>query len=131
MLTPPITDAASQPVLPEPFGSAPIADRARAYLHTNCSQCHRPGGPTPGNLDLRYTVSLAGTNACGALPQSGDLGLGANARLIAPGSATNSILVNRMNRRDPAAMPPLASNVVDADGVALISQWIDGLTSCE
>ena len=36
-------------------------------------------------------------------PQSGDLGIGANARLIAPGSAANSIVVNRANRRDSNA----------------------------
>jgi uncharacterized repeat protein (TIGR03806 family) len=132
LLTPPITDASTQPALPDPFGStAPINDRARAYLHTNCSQCHRPGGPTPSNMDLRYTPPLVATNACNISPQSGDLGLGVNARLIAPGSAANSLLAHRMNRRDAAAMPPLGSNLVDAAGVALIAQWIDGLTGCQ
>jgi hypothetical protein len=58
-------------------------------------------------------------------------GLGANARLIAPGSSANSLVVTRMNRRDASAMPPLGSNIVDAAGVSLISQWIDGLTSCQ
>lgn len=132
MLTPAITDAATQPALPDPFGStASVGDRARAYLHTNCSQCHRPGGPTPTNMDLRYSTSLIATNACNAVPQSGDLGLGANARVIAPGSSTNSLLAQRMNRRDSAAMPPLASNTVDTAGVSLIAQWIDGLAGCQ
>jgi hypothetical protein len=27
-------------------------------------------------------------------------------------------------------MPPLGSHTVDAAGVALITQWIDGLTTC-
>ena len=130
MLTPPIADPSSQPVMPEPFGTSPLNDRARAYLHTNCSQCHRPSGPTPSAMDLRYSTTLMGTGACDMTPQSGDLGLGVNARLIAPGSAENSLLVNRMNRRDTAAMPPLGSHTVDAEGVALITQWIDGLTSC-
>jgi len=71
------------------------------------------------------------TNACDLSPQSGDLGLGVNARLIAPGSPENSLVVNRMNRRDSAAMPPLGSHSVDAEGVALITQWIDSLTSCQ
>jgi uncharacterized repeat protein (TIGR03806 family) len=131
VLTPQIVDAATQPSLPDPADStASVASRARAYLHTNCSQCHRPGGPTPSAMDLRYTTSLAATNTCNASPQSGDLGLGANARLIAPGSATNSLIVNRMNRRDQNAMPPLASNRVDTAGVALLTQWIDSLTGC-
>lgn len=131
LLTPAIADASTQASLPDPFGSAALGERARAYLHTNCSQCHRPNGPTPSNMDLRYTTSLVGTNACNALPQSGDLGVGSNARLIAPGSSATSLLLNRMNRRDAAAMPPLGSNTVDANGVALLSQWIDSLTACQ
>ena len=131
VLTPPIADPSTQPVMPEPFGTSPVPDRARAYLHTNCSQCHRPGGPTPSNMDLRYSTSLMGTGACDVLPQSGDLGLGGNARIIAPGSPESSLLVNRMNRRDSAAMPPLGSHTVDAEGVVLITQWIDGLTGCQ
>ena len=101
VLSPPITDPAAQPTMPDPSNiSAPLANRARAWLDTNCSQCHRPNGPTPSTMDLRYTTALSATNACNAQPQSGDLGLGVNARLIAPGSATNSIVVNRANRRD-------------------------------
>ena len=53
------------PPMPDPFGSCGTLDeRARAYLHTNCAQCHRPGGPTPTDLDLRYSTPLSGTNAC-------------------------------------------------------------------
>jgi len=129
-LTPPITDPSAQPQMPDPTGSAPLNDRARAYLHTNCSQCHRQGGPTPSTMDLRYTTPLAQTNACNAAPQAGDLGLGTGARLIAPGNASASIIVNRVNRRDANAMPPVGSNQVDAAGVALLSEWINGMTGC-
>src|SRR4030095_15737986 len=131
VLSPPITDPAAEPTMPDPSDtSASLNNRARAYLHTNCSQCHRPSGPTPSTMDLRYTTALNATNACNAAPQAGDRGIGANARLIAPGSSANSVLVNRANRRDSNGMPPLASNEVDADGVALLTQWIDGLTGC-
>jgi hypothetical protein len=82
-------------------------------------------------MDLRYSTLLSSTNACGVSPRSGDLGIGAAARIIAPGNAGNSVLVARMNRRDANGMPPLASSVVDADGVALIQQWINGLTTCQ
>lgn len=130
MLTPPITDPAAQPAMPDPTDTAaPLADRARAWLHTNCSQCHRPS-PTPSTMDLRYATALSQTNACGVAPQSGDLGLGAAARLIAPGSAANSIIVNRANRRDANAMPPVGSNQIDAAGVDLLTQWINGLAGC-
>ena len=117
--------------MPDPADtSASLDNRARAWLHTNCSQCHRPSGPTPSTMDLRYTTPLNATNACNAQPQSGDLGLGVNARLIAPGSAANSIVVNRANRRDANAMPPLGSTRVDSSGVTLLTSWINSLSGC-
>ena len=130
--TSPLGDPALQPSMPDPSDtSAPLAQRARAYLHTNCSNCHRTGGPTPSSMDLRYSTLPSNTNACGVSPSSGDLGIGAAARIIAPGSAANSVLVARMNRRDANGMPPLASGIVDAAGVALLQQWINSLTTCQ
>ena len=130
VLTPAIADPTTQATMPDPANtSANLASRARAYLHTNCSQCHRPGG-SGGSMDLRYTTALSATNACGVAPQSGDLGLGASARLIAPGSAANSIVVNRISRRDASGMPPVGSTRTDTAGIALLTQWINGLTGC-
>jgi hypothetical protein len=54
-----------------------------------------------------------------------------NARLIAPGEPDRSVLLARVNRRDQHAMPPIGSTVVDAQGVALLRQWIQGLSSCQ
>ena len=131
-LTPPIADPAAEIPYPNPTGTAgTLAERARAYLHTNCSQCHRPGGPTTSNMDLRYSTPLADTNACDAVPGHGDLGI-ANARLIAPGAPERSVMPARMNLRDNAnAMPPVGLGArVDADGVELIRNWIDSLAGC-
>ena len=131
MFSPAIATApAALPALPDPFGSVGTLDqRARAYLQTNCAQCHRPNGGTPTDLDLRYTTSLAGTNGCDRPPQAGEIGL-ANARIIAPGAADRSVLVARVNRRDAQAMPPLASTVVDAAGVDLLTRWVNSLAGC-
>lgn len=128
----PLGDPAVQPAVVDPYDTAaPLDARARAYLHTNCAQCHRAGGPAPSPLELSFDVALDDTNACDAPPQSGDLGLGAAARLIAPGAPDSSVLLERMSRRDdPAEMPPLASNLPDPAGVELIREWIGGLTGC-
>jgi uncharacterized repeat protein (TIGR03806 family) len=132
LFTTPLGDPANQPVMPDPTdAAAPLGQRARAYLHTNCSQCHRPGGGTPSSMDLRYATLLSSTAACDAPPQSGDLGIGAAARIIAPGSPSNSVLVGRANRRDASGMPPLASNIVDSAGVTLLQQWITSLATCQ
>ncbi|MEL6870544.1 MAG: PQQ-dependent sugar dehydrogenase [Pseudomonadota bacterium] len=109
--------------------SASLEDRARAYLHTNCAQCHRPNGGTPSAMDLRYTTALRDTNACDAEPLGVDLGI-ADARLIAPGDANASLLIERMQRRDVHGMPPIGSNLVDTGGVATLSAWINALSDC-
>jgi len=121
---------ATLPAMPDPMDAgADLGDRARAYLHTNCAQCHQPGGPTPVNVDLRYTTLLPNMNACDVVPDSGELGL-MMARIIAPGDASRSVLVERTNRRDVNGMPPLASTIVDSAGVMLLTDWINGLTDC-
>jgi uncharacterized repeat protein (TIGR03806 family) len=130
-LTPPLTQPASAlPVIPNPFGTAgTVSERARAYLHANCSYCHQPGGPTSVNRDFRYTTSLLNTNACDVAPTTGDLGI-ANARRIAPGDAARSVVVARVNRTDANAMPPLMRHTIDTAGVQLLTDWVNGLTSC-
>ena len=81
-------------------------------------------------MDLRWDTPLAATGACNAVPQAGDLGLGSGARLVVPGNPDLSILPARMGRRDAAGMPPLGTTLVDAEGVALVRQWIAGLAGC-
>ena len=116
--------------MPDPADTgADTSDRARAYLHTNCAQCHRPGGPTPSSMDLRYSTLLSNTDACDAVPLEGDLGI-PNARLIAPGDAARSLLVERAGRRDSHGMPPLGSAVIDTAGISILVSWIDGLSAC-
>jgi uncharacterized repeat protein (TIGR03806 family) len=133
MLAPALTQPAAQlPVMPDPFGTAgTLTERARSYLHTNCSHCHRPGGGTPVGMDLRYTTPLANTNACEVAPAR-SLGV-ANARLIAVGgtdAASRSLIVLRPNRTDVDSMPPLQPRVADAAGVALLASWVNQLASC-
>lgn len=130
-LTPPVANPTDEVPYPNPTGTAgTLNERARAYLHTNCSQCHRPGGPTTANMDLRYATALADTHACDVVPGLGDLGI-TDARLIAPGSPDRSVLPARMNVRGVAeAMPPVGSARADAEGVTLIRNWIRSLASC-
>jgi uncharacterized repeat protein (TIGR03806 family) len=131
LLKPPLPSASADlPRIVEPADtSEPLDARARAWLHGNCSGCHRPGGPTPTSLDLQYGTALPDTGTCDQPPGNGDLGI-ADARLIAPGAPERSVLLARISRRDAAAMPPLATVRVDDDGVALVSDWIASLGGC-
>lgn len=112
-----------------PSGSASLDERARAYLHANCSFCHRPGGGGGGSLDLRFATPFAGTGMCDAAPQTGDLGI-AFAKIVAPGSPATSVLVQRPKRTDVFRMPPLGTSVVDPLGTSVLEQWVLAMAPC-
>ncbi len=103
---------------------ASLQDRARAWIDSNCSQCHRPGTPQP--MDLRGHVPFASAGLCDALPRHGELGL-VDARLIAPGDPARSILFHRLSRRGPNQMPPLGTRILEDAAVDVVRDWIRGL----
>lgn len=102
--------------------------RARSYLHSNCSQCHRPDGGN-SNMDMRFSTAFADMQLCNVNPQSGNLG-NMNAKRLVPGSADDSLLIERMKRLDEHRMPPLASNLVHNEAVELLSDWVNALNNC-
>jgi mono/diheme cytochrome c family protein len=109
--------------------ASPVAGldaRVRSYLAANCAQCHQPGGFGRALWDARITTPTARAGIVnGGL--SDTMGDPAN-RVVAPKSPEHSVLLQRMLTLDPRRrMPPLASSVVDADGVNLITQWINSL----
>ncbi|MDA1195777.1 MAG: hypothetical protein O2894_11405, partial [Planctomycetota bacterium] len=125
LFTTDIGDPAPYEAWPDPAGlSAPLPDRARAYLAVNCAQCHRAGGTAPGNLDLRWGVADGALGAWDVVPGQGDLGV-AGARILDPGAKESSVLWLRMQRLDGTRMPRLGSGHVHAAGVDLLGAWID------
>ena len=49
-------------------------------------------------------------------------------KVAMPGDPSKSMLYLRMNRRqDVFNMPPLATNLVDAEAVSVLAEWIKGL----
>ncbi|MEM6732343.1 MAG: hypothetical protein AAF658_12360, partial [Myxococcota bacterium] len=107
----------------------PIENRVRGYLHSNCSNCHRPGGPAQGTLDLRWWTSLADSDLC-ASPTLDGLGL-TNPLIIAPGAPERSVLLERMQSTDSAVrMPRVGSVLVDPMGTMLIEQWMNEISTC-
>lgn len=110
---------------------AAIADKARAYLDSNCSGCHRPGGSAGrADIDLRAGVAFSETNLCNATTNVDNLGID-NGRLIVPGDIYSSILAVRISTREEYKMPLIGSNIVHDEGVMLVNSWIDSLVSCD
>jgi hypothetical protein len=104
-------------------------ERARAWLYANCANCHRPDSNLVHDLDLRFATPLADTGICDVPPNHGDLGI-ADARLIAPGDPSRSVLLARVRSLDVNKMPPRSGFTYDPDGAALLEDWIGSLTSC-
>jgi uncharacterized repeat protein (TIGR03806 family) len=127
--------AASRVHLVDPFGSAPISERARSYLDGNCAHCHVPGtaqgsssglwldwdstGPTAAKNHWGYCKdrpSAAGGGTCGLLFD------------IVPGKPGESILICRVNStQTKEKMPTVGRNLVHTEGVNLLRDWISSL----
>jgi uncharacterized repeat protein (TIGR03806 family) len=116
-------------VYPDPFGSGPLDARARAYLHANCGNCHRPEGGGRSDMDLRFATPLASAAACNAEPEAGDLGVEGAMRL-APGAPGQSLISLRAHALGSGRMPPLASSVVDEKGLEVVDGWIRSIATC-
>ncbi len=109
--------------------TASLEQRARSYLHSNCSSCHRPNA-TFADMDLRYTTSFADTNTCGVDATVGNLGV-VGAQRIAPGDPDRSVLLIRMAlENSDDRMPPLSTLVEDEQATQLIRAWITSLSGC-
>ena len=116
--------------------TASLATKAESYLHANCAICHLPGG-TYDSIDFRYGTSLAMMNVCNVAPDKGDEGV-TGAKRFYPGSPQKSVMVLRMQTprtaaagtNDDVRMPPLATSVLDENGIGVLSQWIKGTTTC-
>jgi hypothetical protein len=119
-----------------PTGTAgSVEERARSYLHANCSFCHRPDDPNFSSMDLRRDVAFKDTNTCAVTPEQGNQGV-PTSLIITPGLPLQSVVILRMTAIPDDAngkhgrMPKIASYVVDQPAVDLISNWITGITSC-
>lgn len=103
--------------------SADVAERARSYLHVNCSVCHRMGGGGSALIDVRKEMTPKQTKAIDERPMLGAFGI-EDARIIAPGDAARSVMLYRMCKVGSGRMPKIGSEVVDERGAALIGRWI-------
>jgi hypothetical protein len=116
---------------PPRIPGAPIERAALGYLHANCGHCHRDDGALPG-LDLALAHALDADPA--ALPNALRTTInrvgrfttrdGATVRVV-PGRPDRSVLLARARARDPLSqMPPIGTQIVDHDGLAVLEAWI-------
>lgn len=115
-----------QPRLPELGSTAPASDRARAYLHANCSICHRENGGTGALMDLRYGKP---PSAIGCTPTPFENVPGV--KTLTPGDPEHSAIFLRMSTRGSYQMPKLGTHLVDTTAASVVREWITSLKNCE
>jgi uncharacterized repeat protein (TIGR03806 family) len=104
--------------------------RARSYLHANCAQCHVVAGGGNSQINLDFATNLADTKLIDVLPQHKNFAK-PDTLLVKPGDPENSILYQRIIRRGPGQMPPLATSLVDRRAAKLLHEWISSLPASE
>ncbi len=118
-----------------------IESAALGYLHANCGHCHNPTGYPMTNfgIDMNFFITVdASLGPANVTPtwlttvnravhffnEPPDWIPGTSKRIV-PGDPAHSELFFRMSNRTPhAKMPPVASEIVDPDGMATVMAWI-------
>ncbi|MEE4302482.1 MAG: hypothetical protein V2J24_23785 [Pseudomonadales bacterium] len=100
----------------------------RAYLDVNCAHCHSDvGAADTAGLHLGYEAPRDALGLCKS-PVAAGRGSGGRAYDIRPGAPDASILLYRMDHRDPGVMmPELGRSLVHREGVAAVRAWISDL----
>jgi len=106
----------------------PVTERARSWLHANCSACHRFGAGGAVAIHLNFDKSSAEWRAIDERPRRGDFGLD-DARIIAPGAPYRSALFYRLFTEGSGHMPQIGSRLVDDVGARAVRDWIRSLPS--
>lgn len=99
---------------------ANLNDRARSYLHVNCSHCHRNGGG--GSVTFELTNKSDLKQVLDVKPTRGDFGI-KDARIVSKQHPYKSTLLFRMMKFGKDRMPHIGSELPDIQGVQLIGRW--------
>lgn len=115
---------------------ASLTERARAYLATNCANCHAADGEA---LDKSLWLDFASTapdqdpyryGVCKMPTSAGNADCDAVVDIV-PGDPDNSLMVCRMELVGKGQMPPLGRNLVHRQGVELVRAWIAELDAAD
>lgn len=103
--------------------------RVRAYLDINCAHCHKDDSHCDYRpMRFAYNETEDPTNIGVCVPPDDPL-LPQHTYIVAKGNIGRSLLHYRMNATDEAVrMPLLGRTIVHDEGIALLSEWINGLS---
>lgn len=113
--------------------SQPLSLRVRSYVDINCAHCHQTNSHCdyrPMRFAFSETTSLMNMGVCVDTQDMADFppALG---KIITPNNINRSMLHYRLNTESESyRMPLLGRTEIDDEGLALIEQWINSLTTC-
>lgn len=130
LLTDPPPDGGDYPVPGDPTTSS-----ALGYLHANCGHCHNLSGTAWPDTQMVLRLKIADRDPATSGVVSSVVGKmleywrgGAITLRVAPGQPDQSAIIARMSvRHSMDQMPPLATEVVDDQGVQTVRTWIAAL----
>lgn len=115
----------------------PLDLRARSYVDINCAHCHQPNGhcdyrPMKLNFSATGLPNGEGLTNMGVCVPTQDMQdfPPALASIITPANPNRSMFYYRINTTDESYRMPLhGRTVIHEEGVALMEQWINSLTT--
>lgn len=122
-----VPDRATLPAVPDWLDeTAPLDQRARAWLDINCAHCHRAEGPASNSgLFLTWDEQDPVALGIGKRPVAAGRGAGHLKVDIEPGDPDASILVYRVESDEPGVMmPELGRSLSEPRAVALLREWV-------
>jgi len=118
---------ASKQPLANPYDeSNDLETRARSWLHSNCSHCHKVSGGSGLTNQMNIAVRTGDLELLNMPPLRGDFGIQAGS-LIEPGNPYRSVLYYRTATHAAGHMPMIGTITLDKQGVELIHDWIRSL----
>lgn len=131
LLTNPPPDGVDYPF---PGAGTPVGT-ALAYMHANCGHCHNEHGSSWPDTQMVLRLNVGETDLATSGPVKSTVGValqrwqkpGFTLR-VSPGKPSESAILFRANARgDRDQMPPIATEHVDANGIAALTAWISSL----
>ena len=99
-----------------------LETRARSYLAVNCAYCPNDEGTVPAAWDASAWLPLFNT---GMVNGSLNGPLHPDDRLLVPGHPGRSAILSRTAATNGySRMPPIATHIIDSEGIGLIEAWI-------
>lgn len=113
--------------------SQPLEMRVRSYLDINCAHCHQTNSHCdyrPMRFAFSETANLSNMGVCIDTQDMADFPP-ALSKIVNPNNINRSMLYYRLNTDNESfRMPLLGRTEIHTEGVALIEQWINSLSTC-